>query len=170
MSGAGGPVTLLEGFQPFPKLDSPMVDPQTGICGSAWQRFFMKLWIASGASKVAQPNGASVTQTAQQQGAPLAVIDNATGKQLGTIALVNQPGEPAVPQVVGASPAIFIANKDGFWVVSSGEVEVSRNGGATWQQASLTGGCFPIVNEDQLRVTYSQVAPTVVFYPSGSAG
>lgn len=168
MSGPG--VTLLYNYQPFPKLDSPLVDPETGHIQLAWQRLLISLWQMSGSGHVAAPNGAVVSQTSQGAGAPLTVISTSTGEILGTLALANQPGDPAVPLTVGTSPFTFLATGDGYLVASSGMVEVSRNSGTTWQQVGLCGGAVPLAKDDLVRVTWVVEDPSVVLYPSGAAG
>lgn len=160
-------------YQPFPQLNSAIAVPDAHgvlLCGPAWQRLFIRMWILSGAKIIAQPNAAVVGQTALGNGAPLGVFDSNTGVLIGTIFLTNQPGKPAIPQLPFPSGDVFIATQDGFWVVSSGQVEVSRNVGVTWQQVSLTGATLPLSNGDRMRVSYDQVQPTVVEYPSGGGG
>ena len=168
MSGGGSPVVLTS-YQPFPKLDAPIVpDPQSGLCGPVWERFFMRLWILAGGQVTAQANGAVINQTPSGSGAPLQVVNVNNGKVLGTLNLANQPGETPVPQTLGSSPFTATASGDGFWIASSGKVSITRD--AATQVVGLTGACVPLAKGDQLKVEWTVSVPTVVYYPSGAAG
>lgn len=81
---------------------------------------------------------------------------------------VLAPGASAVVEAPGVSPFTFVAPSAGTLVVSSGQVQVSRNNGGTYYVASLTGGPVALLASDQVIVTwYSAVAPTVTWLPWG---
>lgn len=147
--------------QPFPQLSTPLVNPD-GRVASAWQQLFINLWLRVGGGV-----GAATSQFVfvTQNGTSSSVNANGPGAgTLGRIELIGQPGLPAVPIVVGASPFVIKVAAAGSVGVESGQVEFSRDAGMTWFIVGTAGGLLPVRTNDQIRVTYFRVAPTVTFF------
>lgn len=147
--------------QPFPKLDAPMVTPD-GRVTFAWQQLLINLWLRVGGNVgVATSEFVFITQN----GSGSTVNANGPGSgTVGRIELIGQPGLPAVPVVVGASPFVYTALAAGSIGIESGQVEFSRDHGVTWFVVGLAGGMVPVRVDDKLRVTYYNSAPTVTFF------
>ena len=160
--------TAHQSYQGMPRLDARAVNPD-GTFSRAWYRLIIDQWKRNGGSFNSAPNACFVQQSPVGAGAPLSVYKSYNGELIGTIALVNIPGEPAVPLVPVASPFSYVAPKDGTLVVFSGLVELSRDSGVTWYKVSLAGGALPMLIKDQARVTwYGDEPPELTFFPIGS--
>lgn len=76
-------------------------------------------------------------------------------------------GQPAVEQVLGASPFTFTAGFQGILLIESGQVQFSRGlfGPMT---VGLAGGAISVLVADIVTVTWFNSVPKVVFLPGGS--
>lgn len=91
--------------------------------------------------------------------APNAVVDLVNG---------TSQGGPVVPLVPVASPWIYAAVQQGTLVVSSAQVELSRDLGANWLLVSPMGGAVPMLANDWVKIIwYTSNKPTVNFLPNG---
>lgn len=89
----------------------------------------------------------------------------------GNTVTVTTPvvGEAAAAVAAGASPFTYTATFQGTMIVFGGQVEFSRDSGASWILASLTGGFVPMLVGDQIRVTwFGASAPTLTFLKGGA--
>lgn len=155
-----------QAFQSFPQLSQPIVD-ENGYASLPLTRLLITMWQKLGGALTTVQNTALVQQASVGAGAPLTATNAQTGAPIGTILLTDDlAGGPAQPQSLGASPFEFEAtDKIGTLVVSSGQVEISRDAGATWYIAGLAGSALPLLSGDLARVTWFNSAPTVVFLP-----
>lgn len=151
-------------FQPFPKIDTPLADTD-GTLNISWYRLLMAMWQRLGQIGGQTINAAFIRQSPVGAGAPLEVVNSLTGKVIGTISLGNITPLPAVPQSCTSSPQTFTAPSAGTFVVESGQVELSRDSGATFYIFSLAGGAVPVLSGDQIRVTWYNVVPLVTLFP-----
>lgn len=147
---------------PFPKLNSPLVDGNGNIT-HPWQRLLIALWQKTGGSGTL-PN--SSTYVAPIGGSNFGVFDAVTGTLLGVITTVSPSGAAAQPVSVSASPFVFTSAGIGTLVMESGQVEISRDHGATYFIGSLTGGFVPLLVGDKVRVTYYNSVPKITFLPT----
>lgn len=153
-----------QAFQPFPKLFTEFVTEDRRLA-PAWYRLLITMWNKLGATNTTVA-GAAVLVQAPGGGSPISVLDAVTGAFLGTLATTGGVPGPAVPQVLVASPWVFVAPTTGTLVVDGGQVEISRNAGATYYPVGLVGGALPCQPNDRVRVTwYGAVPPPTVFLP-----
>lgn len=143
--------------QPFPRLDTPMVDG-AGKVSIPWYQLLVSLW---------QKAGAAYTQVAtavalQLSGSSIQAINTATGQSLGFLVTSGAVG-PVTPLAPGASPWVYQATSPGTIVVTSAQVELSRDG-VTWYIVSPMGGAIPMQADDQVRLTYYGAAPAATFF------
>lgn len=134
----------------FPLIDTPFVDREGLHLTRPWYQFLRGLWMKTG-----QAGGGSVQGTILADGN----------------LQVTTPVEGESAQVIGptVSPYTFTATFQGSLLVNGAQIEFSRDSGATWYVASLTGGLFPLLTKDQIRLTwYGANAPTVVYFPGGA--
>lgn len=153
--------------QPFPRLDTPLVDPVTGAPSIPWYRFFITLWKKTGGSF---PTVFSVVlQQAPNGGTPISAYDAGSGNFIATLATAGAPLPPAVLVIPNPSPFTYKAPANGTLFVSSGRISISRDAGITYYQASLTGGPVPMASGDEVLVEwFSTVPPTAVFFSGGN--
>ncbi len=142
-----------------PRLDTPLVNPD-GTPSIPWYYFFVQLWKNSGGSTP----GALVSYLATAPGGGFEVYNASTNQLIGVVTNSLAIGEPVVPQVLGLSPFVFSAGAPGFLVVFGAKVELSRDSGAHWFQASLVGGSFPLRNGDSARVSWTTGTPEVEWW------
>ncbi len=155
-------ITSHQGFQPFPKLESPFVD-SNGRIAKPWHRFLQTLWQRTGSGSVSTAN--AITLSKNPTTGFIDVID-ATGTVLGQLSFGNTQGGAAQPQTLTTSPFVFTFPSTGRLGIDSGLVEISRNNGSTWQTVSRVGGLISLTISDKVRVTwYGGTIPGVVFYP-----
>lgn len=153
--------------QAMPQLSSRIVD-EDGRLNRTWQRLLLSLWKKTGSGYLANVNAAYLEQAPTGAGNPVDIRKASDGSLIGTIPVVNTPGGPAEPQVVGGSPFLFLAPKDGTLVVEAGKVELSRDLGVTYYQVSLVGGACPVLIKDQIQVSWYNDAPKITFFPIAS--
>lgn len=159
-----GNATQHQKYQPFPKLDSAIADPN-GQISIPWYRLLITLWNRAGGAVPA--NLLSATAYVSLVGTLIDVFRNSDGAKLGTVQLDVSTGGVAVAQTVGASPWTFTAPKCGTLVVDSGQVELARGLGSFWT-VGLAGGAIPVMAADRVRITYYRTTPTVAFLPCAS--
>lgn len=102
------PELLHQAFQPLPKLDAPLVYPDSGLITPPWYFLFMRLWQLLGASKldfqdaqyVASPDPSQVNAIGSASGTvtPLAV---GPAEEIIFQALEETPPGDPVPEVLG---------------------------------------------------------------------
>ena len=92
MADTINPAVLHQAFQPFPKLDAPLVDPETGLITQSWYFLLIRLWQMVGSSYTPAPTGAVIKQTPTG----LLAQDALTGQPIGS---VPTPGSPAADQI-----------------------------------------------------------------------
>lgn len=143
--------------QPFPRLDTPLIDA-SGKVSIPWYQLLVSLW-----NKV----GGAYTQVAQAvalvlSGTSIEAIDTSSGASLGFLVTTGGSG-PVSPLTPGASPWVYQALGPGTLVVTSAQVELSRDG-VTWYVVSPMGGAIPMQADDQVRLTYYGAAPTATFF------
>lgn len=159
----------VQGFPIFPGMK--VLEPN-GSLSVVLYRFLLSLWFRQGKNFIANVNSAYLQQSPTGAGAPLEVRKSSDGSLIGIVPVVNIPGEPAVTvPVVGVSPFLWSAPKDGTLVVESGKVEIRRPGGtlgATFWQVSLVGGAVPMLSTDEIRVTWYNAPPLLTFLPIAS--
>lgn len=149
----------------FPRLNTPLVELESGIISRPWHRLLIELWKKVGSAFLSVANAVYIGQDPSQVGVSVSAFSATTGNKIGDLLLTNAAPAPPVPQALGASPFVFAAPKAGTLVVFSGKVELSRDG-ATWYEIGLMGGAVPVLAGDQVRVTWFQAdAPTVTFFP-----
>lgn len=153
--------TLHQSFQGLPRLSAPFVD-ENGLLAKAWYRFVISCWRALGQAYVA-PEASVVLQITET--GTVNVIRASTGAILGQLNFSAAPGGAAEVQVVGASPFVFTATNGGTLLISSGQTELSRDGGGTFYVVSLVGNALPMLKNDVARVSWFGNAPSIVFLP-----
>ena len=152
-----------QSFQGIPRLDSPVIDLETGYWVPSWYRFIISLWQKQGGSTTAL-QGVTVIQN---NNGVLTAQNALSGQSNGIIGTSTMLGGAAQPQTLGASPFTFTAAKSGTLVVFAAEAEISRDGGVTYYAVTLTGGAIPVLNADKVRVTWlTAVPPKVTFFPN----
>lgn len=151
-----------QGFVGFPQINTPFVNPD-GSLSIPWYKFLIALWQKTGGGNTPVQQSTYIKPIG---GGNFAVFDATTGANLGTITTVSPSGGPAQPKVVGASPWVFVAITIGTLAVESGQVELSRDGGVTWDVFSLAGAAVPVLVGDEVRVTYYNSTPKVTFFPT----
>lgn len=131
----------------------------------SWSRFFTTLAGLVGGSLVPVSNPVVIRVINPEQ---LGAYDATTGELLGVIPLKNEPGGIPQPVAITGSPQIYKAISDGTLVVFSTALEVSRDGGGTWFQVTLTGGALPLLVGDWARATWYDVAtpPKITWFPT----
>lgn len=163
-------------YQPMPRLDTPVVDPATGMLTTPWYRVFITLLRRTGcigagdAGQAGVPsiqNGVVLGQDQEGPNLPISAYNAGDGTLLGQIQLGSETGAAAIPQAVGLSPWIFTAPLPGTLVVDSGKLEISRDAGATYWLSSLVGASLPVLKGDLVRVTFLKATPTAAFLPVG---
>lgn len=164
MSSAPSAVTQTS-HQAFPQLSGPIVDAG-GMASLPLARLLISMWQKLGGSLTTVQNTAIITQQPTSAGAPLQAVAP-DGTALGTLFLTSDiNGGPAQAQTLAASPFVLgVTTKIGTVVVSSGKVELSRDGGTTWLLVSLVGGAVPKLSADLIRVTWFGDPPAVTFLP-----
>lgn len=75
------------------------------------------------------------------------------------------PGIGPVQQTLGSSPFVYTAPQSGVVTVTSGEVELTRQG--ITQVVSLTGGHVRVSAGDVVTVIWFQTVPTVYWWADG---
>jgi hypothetical protein len=147
-----------------PQLATPFVD-ETGAITLPWQRFLINLFLLVGGSRTNPAQAVILSQDPSDLNI-IQAFNALTGKLVGNISLESVPGGPAEPQVPGASPFVFKALIAGMLGVQNGQVEFSRDSGATWFTLSLVGGAIPVQLNDLVRITwFGTNAPQVTFFP-----
>jgi|SRR5215469_8832712 len=149
-------------YNGVPPYDSAFVYPNTGIVQRNWYWFLLQLWRACGGSF----NQISQSSFLQQ----VDIYESSTGKFLGKIISSNTKGTPAEPQTLNTSPFTFTADSLGMLAVYGGDVQFSRDGGATYYPIGLTGGSIFMLNGDMVQVTwFSTTPPTVTWFPTATS-
>lgn len=156
--------------QDFPRLDTPVVEPTTGIVSKPWHRLFIEIWKKAGGGLLQVAETIYMGQTPAQAGVSISAYRARDGVRVGDLLLTNVGAAPAEPQVLAGSPFVYTATRQGTLTVFSGQVEISRDNGLNWYLIGLMGGAIPMLRNDRVRVTWFQVdKPTVVFFPVASA-
>ncbi len=145
----------------FPNAGEPLIDPETGVMTRPWQRFFANIW-----NKLGGANGLTSTIYILFQNGALNAYQSVTGTLIGSIPLITNAGQPAIAQTLYASPQVLSPAAEGTMMVESGQVEISRDNGANWYIVGLTGGAYPLLTKDSVRVTWYNVKHKVTFFPS----
>lgn len=155
-----------QSYVKIPRSDEPIADA-SGQLTHVWLTYLMGLFRAVGQSFNSLPNGAFIQQNPTNAGAPLQVLSAIDGSVIGTIMLEGTIPPPAQPQVLGSSPFVFRTTQaSGTLLVSSGELEFSRDNGGTWYPIGLTGGSPVLQRNDSARVTwFGGSPPTVIWLP-----
>ena len=164
MPASAAPVNSGTQVTGFPQAGQPFVEDNGSgsmVLTRPWQRFLANLWNKSGGGN-ALINAAYLTIN----NGVLSVYQAVTGQLIGQLAVFNNPGQPGVAQVLGASPFVFTSPGTGSLIVESGQVEISRDHGVTLLICSLTGGAIPVLKLDQVRVTWYNAKPKVTYLPS----
>ena len=172
----------------FPGLNSPFVDPTTGLLQQAWYQFLLTLWSRTGSGTgttdtdqtsmaLALEDDSAVVDTDRLQGLGMGLtddtvdeVDQAFLQGLAMGLLVDTPDSQTAgaisTETVGASPWTYTAGIDGNLLIKIGtvsQIDLIRGGTFT---TGLTAGFIPLAPGDQCTVTYTAV-PTVYFIPSG---
>lgn len=156
------PVVVLQSQQPFPRGDGPFVD-ESGFITDPWYRLLVSLWRKLGAQALDLTNAVYFTF----DGSTVSIWSVTTNTLQGTIPFQTAVGGPAQAQAPLTSPFVFIPASPGTAIVSSAQVEFSRDGGATYYLVTLQGGAVPMLLGDRIRVTwYGATLPIVTFMPS----
>lgn len=154
------PAELLhQAFQPFPRLDSPMIEPGSGYLTRPWQRLLITLWQKCGGSRTPLPGFVYLTDT----GGTLNAWDALTNAPVGTVPI--HPDTPRPPQVLvpTSSPFTYTALVPGTLLVFGGQLDLARPGGPqAFYQVSLVGGALPLLAGDRARVTWFGASPPAV--------
>lgn len=156
----GSPLT------PFPKLGTAFVDSD-GSLARPWYRLLITMWQKLGAANSPNPSLGVYLAQAPGGGTPLTAFDSVTGASLGVVETSSSVGGPAEPQVLGASPFVFVAPTSGMLAANGGSIEISRNNGVTYYPVGFTGCGLRVLMLDRVRITYRDAAnaPTVTFFP-----
>ena len=148
--------------QPFPNLDSPLVD-ENGDITQPWYRLLIAIWKKTGGSSSILNSVYLTTDIFDPS--LLNVYDTSTNELLGTVNLNSLA--PAAQNIVVSTPSPFtyLAVRKGTLVVFSSKVELNRLNGA-WIPVTLQGGAIPMQRTDQARMTWFGVdPPTLTFLP-----
>lgn len=78
-----------QNLQPFPRLNSPLTDPETGRIEPPWYRFLIGLWQRIGGSSSSFP----LSVFAQQEGGTVSLFNSQTGEFLGSLGIDHVPQE-----------------------------------------------------------------------------
>lgn len=158
----------ISGQQGMPRLNTPVVNPDTGLPAEGWYKLFVYLWQKASAvpAVVAGPAG-----TVQAPASPTTIFVPVGGGGGGgggapSPAPVGAPG-PSFVVAVAMSPTQWRAPSGGALIVTGAEVELSRDGLA-WTVVTVAGGAIPMEAADYVRVSwYGAVAPKATFFPRG---
>lgn len=145
----------------LPLLQTPFVDAG-GVMNFEWARVLIQLFRLSGNSRITLADGVYLIEVSPNH---IDAYSTADDSFIGTLALKNIPGPPAVPvDPGGVSGFTYGATTDGTLTVFGAKVEMQRDDEA-FIPLSLTGGSFPMLVNDTARLTwFSSVAPTVFFW------
>lgn len=148
--------------QGFPQLSTPFVDTNR-LLALPWYQLMIELWQKQGGGT----STASATIILQYNGVNVGMYDAVTGAFLGNVSISNPVGGAAVNVVPGASPFTYTAPQAGTLIVAAAQIEISRDSGANWFIASVTGGTVPVLFDDQVRMTwYGPNIPVITFLPT----
>jgi len=120
---------MAQDLQAFPRLDSPLVDLETGYLTPPWYRFLISLWQKLGGSQSVTQNFAWLRQSGQT----VSAINARTGAVIGSgsLAFSHITGLAQVSVAIGTSPVTLTMNANGTLIVAGGaQVEISRPPGA----------------------------------------
>lgn len=78
-----------QNLQPFPRLNSPLVDLEDGQIQAPWYRFLIGIWQRLGGSASSFP----LSVFAQQEADSIQLFNSQTGELLGLVALEKIPQE-----------------------------------------------------------------------------
>lgn len=79
-----------QAYQPFPKMSTPLVDPETGMINQAWYMLLIRIWQMVGGAKTTLPQAGNLQQ---QTDGTVQYVDSSSGANLG--AAVIYPGPTA---------------------------------------------------------------------------
>lgn len=134
---AGQPSTLHQYYQPMPKLDAPLTNPN-GNVSIPWYYFLVSLWQRVGGSNI--PTNSKI------------LFDSSAGA-------AEQVQAPV------ANPFTFKAPVVGSLTVAGGKVELQRSG--AWYEVSVLGGSFWLMSGDSARISwFGDAPPEVVWWPT----
>lgn len=152
-SGSSNVITI-------PRLDNPFVDEQR-VLSPPWHRFLIDLWRRTGSSSAVIGKVAYLLELLDGS---VGVFDAQSNTKLGTLLFASAKGGLPVAQVLGASPFVFVAPAVGSLAISSGAIEIERQGFRT--SVGVTGGSLRLLPQDIAHVTwYGATPPTIVWYP-----
>lgn len=146
----------------IPQVVQPLVLPD-GTITQPWLRLLISLVTKTGAG-VNAPTTVFLTSVAN---GVISAFSAGTNGLIGTLFTDSQflakVGLPARELAPAISPFVYAAVSRGSLVVESGQVEFSRDNGVTWYIAGLTGGMIPMLNKDQVRVTWYNAIPKITW-------
>ncbi len=151
----------------FPPTQSIARDDQGNdlFVTDLWRRFFVNVFTILG--KGVNPPAEAIFFKSP---APNVVeaFSSATGEAIGTFITTGSGGGPVRHIPIGVSPFVFKSSSPGTFVIESGAVSISRDGGATYYACGLTGAAVPVLNGDWVQVTFYNIAPVAAFFPQGA--
>lgn len=113
-----------QAFQPFPKLDAPLVDPVTGLVTPPWYFLLVRLWQLSGSGLNTTPQGGVLQQTIQgvvandaTTGAPIGEIPSSIAE---VVFETLQQAVPPDPQAENFAPGVPPDPAPDPWLVPVG--------------------------------------------------
>lgn len=151
--------------QPFPKIDSPAIDTTTGCLERAWYYLVFSMWQKLGKNYSYALQTIFFQETADNSD-DIDVKESWDNDDLGKLEFSQNATGAVQVQALGASPFTFVAPSAGVLAVSSGSLEISRDGGQTYYAIGAAGGAPALRAKDQCLVSWSGAAPVVAFFPS----
>lgn len=161
MTVATQPTAPAAQFQGIPKGEAPLVAPN-GTATLVWYRFLANMWKQLGGGTIAI--GSLIALKPVVDG--LAAVALASGQVVAKVlSSISVGATPQVQDLSSAtSPWTFLAPGPGTLVVSSGQVEIGRQG--QFFICGLAGAALPLMLSDSARVTWYSHIPDVIWLPS----
>lgn len=102
---------------------------------------------------------------------PATIVPSMVRDLICSVLVGQTAGQAPIPVTLTSLVQVYIAPSSGTLYVFGGQIELSRDNGSTWYQVSRIGGQFPLLLNDQVRISVKTlpdgtVVPMPIFFPS----
>lgn len=149
-------------FAVIPRLDAPMIDPESGVVSSVWYRLFLDFFKKLGGSETQVTSFVFVTES----GGGGVATNAATGQPVNLVAGSVSEGAPPETKIATVSPFEYTALVSGLITINGGQVEL-RRGASAYATVGLVGGAIRLLPGDNVKVSWFSTVPPapIVWYP-----